>query len=94
MNRSELIKNIQEMYPDLRYAEVRRIVNSIFEEITRTLCEGGRVELRGFGVFSVRERRAKEARNPRTGEAVHVERKSVPFFKPGKLIRRRLNSRN
>ena len=71
--------------------DVERIVNAIFEEITNAMARGERVELRGFGAFSVKQRDARVGRNPRTGEAVDVDAKSVPFFKTGKLLRDRLN---
>ena len=92
MNRNDLIQEIHERNPELLPNEVKRLVNAIFDEITQTLCDGNRMEIRGFGVFSARQRREKMGRNPRTGESVHVEAKSVPFFKSGKLIRDRLNA--
>jgi integration host factor subunit beta len=97
MIRSELIQKIfdenQELPPERRLSqrEVERLVNTIFEEITDALASGNRVELRGFGAFSVKKRDARVGRNPRTGEAVEVEEKHVPFFKTGKLLRDRLN---
>ena len=77
--------------PDLRAEEVEQVVDIFFEEIAQRLSEGGRVELRGFGAFSTREREARKGRNPRTGETVDVPAKRVPYFKPGKDMRRRLN---
>ena len=74
-------------------AQGERIVSAIFDEITAALARGDRVELRGFGAFSVKQRDARIGRNPRTGEAVHVAEKRVPFFKTGKLLRERLNDR-
>jgi integration host factor subunit beta len=68
-------------------------VNTIFEEIIDAMARGDRVELRGFGAFSVKSRDARTGRNPRTGESVEVEAKSVPFFKTGKLLRDRLNGK-
>ena len=70
---------------------MERIVNTFFEEIIDALAQGERVELRGFGAFSVKRRDARVGRNPRTGETVDVEEKCVPFFKTGKLLRDRLN---
>ena len=91
MIRSELIQRISEENPHLTQRDVERIVNTIFEEIIEAMCSGNRVELRGFGAFSVKKRDARTGRNPRTGEAVQVEEKHVPFFKAGKLLRDRLN---
>nr|WP_272491237.1 integration host factor subunit beta [Roseovarius autotrophicus] len=91
MIRSELIQKIAEENPHLYHRDVERIVNTIFNEITDALAEGNRVELRGFGAFSVKKRDARAGRNPRTGESVDVEEKHVPFFKTGKLLRDRLN---
>ena len=89
--RSELIQKIADDNPHLYQRDVERIVNTIFEEITGAMSDGDRVELRGFGAFSVKKRDARVGRNPRTGETVHVEEKHVPFFKTGKLLRDRLN---
>jgi integration host factor subunit beta len=72
--------------------DVEKIVDTIFEEITDALTRGDRVELRGFGAFSVKERDARVGRNPRTGESVQVEAKRLPFFKTGKALREALNS--
>lgn len=91
MIRSELIQKIADENPHLYQRDVERIVNTIFEEIIGAVSEGNRVELRGFGAFSVKQRDARVGRNPRTGESVHVEAKHVPFFKTGKLLRDRLN---
>jgi len=91
MIRSELIQTIADQTPHLFQRDVERIVNTIFEEITDAMARGERVELRGFGAFSVKKRDARVGRNPRTGEAVDVDAKSVPFFKTGKLLRDRLN---
>ena len=93
MIRSELIQKIADENPHLYQRDVERIVNAIFEEIVDALSRGDRVELRGFGAFSVKKRDARVGRNPRTGEAVEVEEKHVPFFKTGKLLRDRLNGR-
>ncbi len=93
MIRSELIQKIAEKNPHLYQRDVERIVSTIFEEITEALARGDRVELRGFGAFSVKKREARIGRNPRTGEAVQVEEKHVPFFKTGKLLRDRLNGK-
>ncbi|MEI2805958.1 MAG: integration host factor subunit beta [Albidovulum sp.] len=91
MIRSELIQKIADENPHLYQRDVERIVNTIFEEIIEALARGDRVELRGFGAFSVKKRDARAGRNPRTGDSVAVEEKHVPFFKTGKLLRDRLN---
>ena len=91
MIRSELIQKIADENPHLYQRDVERIVNTVFEEITGAMANGDRVELRGFGAFSVKKRDGRIGRNPRTGEAVEVEEKHVPFFKTGKLLRDRLN---
>lgn len=93
MIRSELIQKIADDNPHLFQRDVERIVATIFDEITDALANGDRVELRGFGAFSVKRRDARVGRNPRTGETVSVEAKAVPFFKTGKLLRDRLNGR-
>jgi integration host factor subunit beta len=91
MIRSELVQRIAEENPGLRLTEVETIVDTIFETILDQLERGGRVELRGFGAFSVRAREARTGRNPRTGSAVAVPSKNVPYFKAGKELRDRLN---
>ncbi|WP_294930905.1 integration host factor subunit beta [uncultured Paracoccus sp.] len=91
MIRSELIQKISEENPHLFQRDVERIVNTVFEEVIAAMARGDRVELRGFGAFSVKKRDARTGRNPRTGDAVQVEEKFVPFFKTGKLLRDRLN---
>ena len=91
MIRSELIQKISEENPHLIQRDVERIVNTVFEEIISAMARGDRVELRGFGAFSVKKRDARQGRNPRTGESVSVDEKHVPFFKTGKLLRERLN---
>ena len=93
MIRSELIQIIADENPHLYQRDVERIVNTVFSEITEALAKGDRVELRGFGAFSVKLRNARMGRNTRTGEAVKVDSKAVPFFKTGKLLRDRLNGR-
>lgn len=91
MIRSELIQIITDQNPHLYQRDVERIVNTVFDEITNAMANGDRVELRGFGAFSVKRRDARLGRNPRTGASVDVEEKHVPFFKTGKLLRGRLN---
>lgn len=91
MIRSELIQIVADENPHLYQRDVERIVNTVFEEIIAAMARGDRVELRGFGAFSVKRRDARTGRNPRTGESVAVDQKHVPFFKAGKLLRDRLN---
>ncbi len=92
MIKSELIASLAAANPHLYQRDVERIVSTIFEEISAALARGDRVELRGFGSFSVKRRPARIGRNPRTGESVSVAEKYVPFFKTGKELRERLNS--
>lgn len=92
MIRSELVQALGKDNADLRVEEVEKVVDIFFDEIANRLADGGRVELRGFGAFSTRRREARTGRNPRTGEAVPVPAKRVPYFKPGKEMRERLNA--
>ena len=91
MIRSELVQMLAADNPGLSIKDIDRIVTIFFDEISQRLADGGRVELRGFGAFSTRERDARMGRNPRTGETVDVDAKRVPYFKPGKEMRQRLN---
>ena len=91
MIKSELIQALASENPHLTQKDIERVVGVILERMIEALEGGGRVELRGFGAFSVRARPARAGRNPRTGEAVEVQAKSVPFFKSGKELRARLN---
>jgi integration host factor subunit beta len=91
MIKSELVQRIANRNPHLYLRDVEKIVNAILDEITSALARGDRVELRGFGAFSVKHRDARVGRNPRTGAHVPVDEKSVPFFKTGKEMRERLN---
>jgi integration host factor subunit beta len=91
MIKSELMARIAAANPHLYQRDVERIVVTIFEQIACALESGNRVELRGFGAFSVKERPSRTGRNPRTGAAVFVDRKFIPFFKTGKEMRERLN---
>ena len=91
MTKSQLIQRMAELNPHLYQRDVERIVSTIFDEISDALAQGNRVELRGFGAFSVKHRDARQGRNPRTGESVQVEKKAVPFFKTGKKLREMLN---
>jgi len=92
MIRSELVQKIADENPHLYQRDVERLVATVFDEIIEAMAKGNRVELRGFGAFSVKHREARTGRNPRTGAAVSVDEKHVPFFKTGKLLRDRLNS--
>jgi len=91
MTKSELILRLAELNPHLFQRDVERIVSTIFDEIAKALARGDRVELRGFGAFSVKRRAQRTGRNPRTGEAVEVNAKAIPYFKTGKQLRDRLN---
>ena len=91
MTKSDLIKQLADANPHLYLRDVERIVSTVFEEVTDALVRGERVELRGFGAFSVRQRSSRVGRNPRTGEEVEVPDKVVPYFKTGKGLRERLN---
>lgn len=92
MTKSELIARIAERNPHLFQRDVERIVSTIFDQISAALAQGDRVELRGFGAFSVKHRDSRVGRNPRTGEAVNVSEKTVPYFKTGKQLRDLLNN--
>ena len=89
--RSGRLTALAQDHPECRAEECEQVLDIFFEEIAQRIAEGGRVELRGFGAFSTREREARKGRNPRTGETVDVPAKSVPYFKPGKDMRKRLN---
>lgn len=91
MTKSELIAKLAAQNSDLYHRDVERLVNTVLDTIIEALEDGNRVELRGFGAFSVREHGARTGRNPRTGEAVDVAAKKVPFFKMGKAMQERLN---
>ncbi len=91
MIKSELVQRITAQNPHLYQRDVENIINAILNEIVSALAQGDRVELRGFGAFSVKSRPARTGRNPRTGEHVPVDQKAVPFFKTGKEMRERLN---
>jgi integration host factor subunit beta len=91
MTKSDLIKRLAEANPHLFQRDIEKIVSTVFDEVTAALARGDRVELRGFGAFSVRERNSRVGRNPRTGEEVEVPDKVVPYFKTGKELRERLN---
>jgi integration host factor subunit beta len=93
MIKSELVQRIAEANPHLYQRDVENIIDAILDEVTRALARGDRVELRGFGAFSVKSRPARTGRNPRTGAQVKVLEKVVPYFKTGKEMRERLNRR-
>ncbi|MEE8202773.1 MAG: integration host factor subunit beta [Alphaproteobacteria bacterium] len=93
MTRSQLIMRLAERNPHLYHRDIERIVTTVFEEISAALSRGDRVELRGFGAFSVKRRAARLGRNPRTGESVRVAAKHLPYFKTGKELRERLNAK-
>jgi integration host factor subunit beta len=91
MIKSELVQKLAVANPHLLYKDIERLVGTVFDTITNALADGQRVELRGFGAFSARSRRARTGRNPRTGEPVDVDPKRVPYFKCGKELHERMN---
>jgi integration host factor subunit beta len=91
MIKSELVLRLAQRYPHLFHRDVERIVSTVLDEIEAALADGKRVELRGFGVFSVKTRSSRTGRNPRTGQSVSVGRKRAPYFRTGKELRDRLN---
>ena len=91
MIKSELVLRLAAWHPHLYQRDIDNVVNAIFEQITAALARGDRVELRGFGAFSARRRESRNGRNPRTGAAVFVSAKALPFFRTGKELRKRLN---
>ncbi len=93
MTKSELILRLAEHNPHLYQRDIERIVSTVFDEISEALARGDRVELRGFGAFSVKQRAARVGRNPRTGESVRVSEKHIPFFKSGKQLREMVNKK-
>ncbi len=93
MTRSQLILRLAELNPHLYHRDVELIVTTVFEEISAAMARGHRVELRGFGAFSVKRRAARIGRNPRTGEVVQVAAKYLPYFKTGKELRERINEK-
>jgi integration host factor subunit beta len=93
MTKSELIARLAEANPHLFHRDAERIVTTVFDEITAALARGDRVELRGFGAFSAKQRGARVGRNPRTGVSVQVSAKYIPYFKSGKQLRERLNAK-
>ncbi len=92
MTKSELVYKLNQQFQEMSLREVEKAVDVIFGEISTALSKGHRVELRGFGAFSIRYRERRVGRNPRSGEKVEVEGKYVPFFKAGKGLRERLNN--
>ena len=94
MNKSDLILKILESEPNLFKKDASKIVNVFFDTISEAISRGERVELRGFGVFDVKVREARIARNPKNGEAVAVPEKKVPFFRMGKDMKDRINKNN
>jgi integration host factor subunit beta len=91
LTKSELIAELAGSHPHLRVADVELLVTTIFDQITDALAHGGRVELRGFGAFALKQRNARMGHNPRTGEVVSVKEKTLPFFKASRKLHGRLN---
>jgi len=94
MTKRDLIDEIVRLHPTYSRRDAEVIVNSVFESMTEALCEGDRIEIRGFGSFVVKNRKAREGRNPKTGEIVAVAAKRVPFFKVGKELKARVDKIN
>ena len=92
MTKSDLIEQLAENNDDLTKRDAETIVNSIFDSISEALVDGDRVEIRGFGSFTVRERDSRDARNPKSGELVKIPAKKTPFFKTGKELRERVDA--
>jgi integration host factor subunit beta len=92
MTKSELIQRLSKRYPHLYQRDIEVLVNTMFDEITKALAEGNRVELRGFGAFSVRKREPRAARNPKNGAMVQVEERHAIYFRTGKELRERITS--
>lgn len=92
MVRADLIRELSAQHPGLRPCDLERIADTFFDAITARLASGGRVEIRGFGSFTTRARNARTGRNPRSGESVEVDAKRVPHFKPGKVLRERIDA--
>ena len=91
MTKSELVQRVAELSPDLRHSDVERVVETIFKEIGTPLARGARIEIRGFGAFSVKHRSARLGKNPRTGTTVEVSPKVIPYFRIGKHLHASLN---
>jgi integration host factor subunit beta len=91
MTKSELVRRMAELHPHLQHSDVERVVEAIFTSISEALARGGRIEIRGFGSFTIRHREARTGRNPRTGATVEVPRRTAPFFQTGKLLHAKLN---
>ncbi|MBP5534386.1 MAG: integration host factor subunit beta [Alphaproteobacteria bacterium] len=91
MTKSELIERIAMNNSHLYASDVERLVTTIFDRIKKAMIDGNRVELRGFGVFGTKKRNSRVARNPKTGASVSVQEKSVPYFKAGRILKKRIN---
>lgn len=91
MTKSDLVEKIAEKNRNISKKDIEIIVNTIFESMRTSLIRGERIEIRGFGSFTVKSRNAREGRNPKTGEVVHITQKRVPYFKVGKELRERVN---
>jgi integration host factor subunit beta len=94
MTKSELVERVAELHPHLRHSDVERVVETFFTSIGEALTRGDRVEIRGFGTFSLKHRKARTGRNPRTGTTVEVPRKVIPYFKTGKYLHSSLNQKS
>lgn len=93
MTKSELVLRLAKKYPHLYQRDIETLVNTVFDSISNTLIDGGRVELRGFGAFSIRKREARKARNPKNGQEVFIGERYAIYFRTGKELRERINKR-
>ncbi len=94
MTKCELIDRMTEKYPYLTHRDVEAIVNTVFDEMKEALLDGGRIEIRGFGSFKIKERKERTGRNPKTGEPVEVPHTRLPYFKVGRELQERINGRS
>ncbi len=91
MNKAELIQKTAQRYRELNFSDIQKIVNTVFDQMSAALARGDRIELRGFGSFSLKHREARVGRNPRIGEKVEIPEKYLPSFRVGKQLRERIN---
>src|SRR5512145_2201448 len=93
MTKRDLIDEVVKLFPRFSRRDAEVMVNEVFDTMTQALVRGERIEIRGFGSFVVKQRQAREGRNPKTGEVVPLQAKRVPFFKVGKELRLRVDGK-